>query len=187
MLLVITSATPYGLAKFGANPSTGGFWVNGWVITKIYLFIYLLIPFYELTYRSDPSTAFHAWWLKKRGIAQGLPFGEFRWYCSPFWGWNTPTPNFWGVNRRFQAKRAKYRKFHIIETTALISTNFCTKIETTNCSSPVVPISHPTNPIWRTAAIFKKTYNRHTSATVWRILLKFGMVTHIGPLQRSVR
>ena len=26
---------PYGCAKFGANTSTGGFWANGWNITKI--------------------------------------------------------------------------------------------------------------------------------------------------------
>ena len=34
------------------------------------------------------------------------------------------TPKFWGVNRRFQAKRAKYWKFHVIETTASISNKF---------------------------------------------------------------
>ena len=35
---------PYGCAKFGANPSTGGCWANGWNITKfIYLFIYLYL------------------------------------------------------------------------------------------------------------------------------------------------
>ena len=36
---------PYGCAKFGANPSTGGFWANGWNITKIF-FIHLFIPFF---------------------------------------------------------------------------------------------------------------------------------------------
>ena len=30
---------PYGCAKLGANPSTGGFWAHGWNITKI-IFIY---------------------------------------------------------------------------------------------------------------------------------------------------
>jgi len=34
---------PYGYAKFGANPSTGGFWANGWNITKFFLFIYLYL------------------------------------------------------------------------------------------------------------------------------------------------
>jgi len=48
--------------------------------------------------------------------------------------------NFHGVNRRFQAKRAKYWKFHVIETTASISTKFCTTIETIKLSSRVVPI-----------------------------------------------
>ena len=33
----------YGCAKFGANPSTGGFWANGWNIT---IFIYLFITFF---------------------------------------------------------------------------------------------------------------------------------------------
>jgi len=30
---------PYGCAKFGANQSMGGFWANGWNITKLFLFI----------------------------------------------------------------------------------------------------------------------------------------------------
>jgi len=49
-------------------------------------------------------------------------------------------PNFWGVNRRFQAKQAKYWKFHVIETKASISTKFCTAVETIKNSSWVVPI-----------------------------------------------
>ena len=38
---------PYSCAKFGANPSTGGLWANGWNISKffIYLFIYLYLFF----------------------------------------------------------------------------------------------------------------------------------------------
>jgi len=59
------------------------------------------------------------------------------------------------------------------------------------------------NPRWRTAAILKtvkssylcnrltdfekKLSNRHIYATVWPILMKFGRVTHIGPLQRRDR
>jgi len=33
----------------------------------------------------------------------------------------------------------------------------------------------------------KKSLNRHISATVWPILMKFGMVTHIGSWQRINR
>jgi len=77
----------------------------------------------------------------------------------PILGVKSPVnPNCGGVSRRFQAKRAKYWKFHVIETTASISTKFCTTIETIIWSSWVVPIGaqqiHYSR--WRTAAILKK-------------------------------
>ena len=45
-----------------------------------------------------------------------MPFGDSRigWYCSPFWGSNyAKNPDFWSVNRRFQAKRVKNSNFRI--------------------------------------------------------------------------
>ena len=61
---------------------------------------------------------------------------------SIFLGGESPeNPNFGGVNRRFQAKRAKYWKYHIIENPASISTKFCTTMNTIKRSSSVVPIS----------------------------------------------
>ena len=71
-----------------------------------------------------------------------VPFGGFV-DIAPHFGSEIPPPKkqFWGVNRRFQAKRAKYLKFHVIETTASISTKFCTMIETIKKSSWVVPIN----------------------------------------------
>jgi len=36
----------------------------------------------------------------------------------PHLGVKSSKPKFWGVNRHFQAKGAKYSNFHIIETTA---------------------------------------------------------------------
>ena len=70
-----------------------GKWVKYNEILFIYLFIYTF--FHQLTYRSDATTDFHAWWLKRRGLAQGCAFWGFRWHCSPFWGWNPPkTPIF---------------------------------------------------------------------------------------------
>ena len=65
---------PYGSAKFGADPSTGGA-SGGNIANFIYLFFFSF--FRELTYRSDPSTDFHAWWLKRRGLAQGCAFWGF--------------------------------------------------------------------------------------------------------------
>jgi len=41
------------------------------------------------------------------------------------------------------------------------------------------------NPRWRTAAILKKPLNRHISATVGPILMKFGTVTQIAPYRRQ--
>jgi len=52
---------------------------------------------------------------------------------------NDPVPC--GVNRRCQAKRAKYWKFYFIETTASILTKFDITIETTRWSSWMVPVS----------------------------------------------
>ena len=48
-------------------------------------------------------------------------------------------PQFWGVNRGFQAKLAKSKNMHIIKTTASIPTKFCTVIKTNKCPSWVVP------------------------------------------------
>ena len=42
------------------------------------------------------------------------------------------------------------------------------------------PNMPPTNPKWQTAAILGKKVYRRISAVVWPLLLKFGMVTHIG-------
>ena len=121
--------------------------VNGglqgkWVKYNEIFFIYLFIPFFhQLTYRSDATTDFHAWWFKRRGLAQGCAFWGFLFDIAPILGVKSPqNPNFWGLNRRFQAKRVKYWKFHVIETTASISTKFCTTIETIDKSSWVVPI-----------------------------------------------
>ena len=63
-------------------------------------------------------------------------------HCSPFTG-SSPFPpqkkQFWGMNRRFQAKLAKSKNVHIIKTTVSIPTKFCPVIKTTKCSSWVVP------------------------------------------------
>jgi len=60
---------------------------------------------------------------------------------APHFGGEIPeTPNFGGVNRRFQAKQAKYWKFQIIETTTSNSTKICTTIETIMWSSWMILI-----------------------------------------------
>ena len=76
--------TPWPITKkFGIGDYVGG--------------PYGCAKFHKLTYRSDPSMDFHAWWLKRRGFAQGCAFWGFRWHCSPFLGWNTPKPPILGA------------------------------------------------------------------------------------------
>ena len=113
-------------------------------------FIYTF--FRELTYRSDPSTDFHAYGSNNADWRKGVPFGGFV-DIVPNFGVKSPrNPNFGGTNRRFQAKRENYWKFHTTKTTSSISTKFCT-------------ICVPTNPRWWTAAILEKPLNGDMSAT----------------------
>jgi len=82
---------PYGLrlCQIWCKSAQGWELLGKWVKYNEILFIYLFIPFFrELTYRSDPSTDFYAWWLKRRGLTQGCAFWGFRRYCCPFWGLN---------------------------------------------------------------------------------------------------
>jgi len=106
---------PYNCAKFGANPLMG--LLDKWVKYNV---IFVSIPFFrELTFRWDPSTDFHAWWLKRRGLAQGCALWGFRWYCSPFWGLNSPKNIFGVVNRLYQAK-LNWRNFESFILTKLL-------------------------------------------------------------------
>ena len=115
------------------------------------------MPFFEeLTYRSDTATDFHAWWLRRRGLAQGCAFfGNFS-HCSPFRGSKPSKPNFvaWiGVfkpNSR-NKKRAYYQNYCIDSNQILHSDK---DHQMPFVGGPPTPI---TNPRWRTAAIFEKS------------------------------
>jgi len=110
----------------------GGFWA-----TK-FLFIYTF-------FMNSPTGQTSRWIFTLCGSndaysRKDVPFGGFVDIAPHFGGEIPRKPQFWGMNRRFQDKQAKYRKFHIIETTASISTKFCVTIETIKRSSWVVPI-----------------------------------------------
>jgi len=176
------STDDYVAANFGANPPMEGFWPNGWNIT---IFTYTYIAETHLQGRSVDGFS-HLMAQTTQTRARVCLLGATL-ILSHFGGEILQKPNFWGVNRRFQAKGVKYWKFHIIETTASISTKFCKTIETTKWSSRVVPVcAHEIQnggrpPFW------KKLLNRCISATVWPILMKFGTMTHVGHLQRIDR
>jgi len=56
--------------------------------------------------------------------ARMIIFGVFLILLPNFGGRIPPNPKFWDMNRHFQANRAKYLKFHIIETTRRFQPNF---------------------------------------------------------------
>ena len=174
---------PYGCAKFGANPSMGasGQMGNEFFFIYLYLFSWTHLQvrrnngFSRLMAQTTRTRA----WMCFLGVSLIL---------HPILGVKSPeNPNFWGVNRRFQAKRAKYWKFHVIETTASISTKFCTTIKTIKWSSWVAPIGAQQIQDGGRPPFWKKPLNRYISATVWPILIRFGTVTHVGLLQRTYR
>ena len=66
-------------------PDLKHFGANGWNKTNLKKNLFITF-FRELTYRSDPSTDFHAWWLKQRWLAQ---------WCA-FWGFVDIAPHFGG-------------------------------------------------------------------------------------------
>jgi len=109
-----------------------GTWVK---YNQNYFCLYL---FWQLTYRLDPLTDFHAWWLKRRGLAQGCAILGIFLHRSPYRGSKKPKKQFWSVNKRFQAKLAKSKNVYVIKTIASIPTTFCAVIKTTKCPLRVV-------------------------------------------------
>jgi len=100
------------------------------------------------------------------------------------------------MKRHLQAKRAKYWKFHIIETTASHTPVLRPFFQDFN---QILHNDRDHHAVSRWVAQYvpnksnkadgrhfeKKTLNPHISASVWQILMKSGLVTHAGPLQRT--
>ena len=82
----------------------GGFWANGWNITKdrpeifIYLFIYLYNFFSGTHLQVRPIDGFSRLMAQTTWTRTMVRILGFCWYCSPFWGWNPPPkkPQFCG-------------------------------------------------------------------------------------------
>jgi len=86
---------PLRLCQIRCISVHGGFWAHGWKVKYNQNYFYLCL-FWELTYRSDPSMDFHAWWLKRRGLAQGCALWGFFFTLVPIYsGSKTQKPQFW--------------------------------------------------------------------------------------------
>jgi len=94
-----------------------------------------------------------------------------------------PNPNLGSVKPNAQS----IETYIIIKTTASTPTKFCTTLKTTKCPS-LCDLGRP--PFWKKDGKqppFWKPLNRHISATVLPILMKFGTVTHNGPYKVTDR
>jgi len=140
---MITSASPTAvphLVQIRPRGASGRMGEN--IKKQFYLFIYLYL-FSGTNLQVRPVDGFSRSMAQTTRTRARVCLLGFRWYCSPFWEWNPPKPQFLGVGKRFQAKREKYWNFHIIEITLSISIKFCEMIETTKYSSRVVRIRTP--------------------------------------------
>ena len=94
-----------------------------------------------------------------------VPFGV-RTVGDIIWGKYAPkTPAKMGVNRRFQAKTAKYKNRHISETINSIKTKFEDQPTDQQLQFVGGLILTRSNPIWLQAAILKKWIWRHNGVT----------------------
>ena len=84
------AARPLRLRQIRCISVQGGL-LGTWVKYKQNYFY--LCPFWERTYRLDTATDIHAWWLKRRGLAQGCAFlGIF--HIAPHLGGQKPQKHF---------------------------------------------------------------------------------------------
>ena len=102
---------PYGCVKFGANPSTGASRQMS-KITKITKILFIYLYFKKSTNKPIGQTRRRIFTLDGSNDAdwrKNVPFGGFVDIAPPHFGGEiSRKPQFWGVSRRFQAKRAKY-------------------------------------------------------------------------------
>ena len=115
-------------AERNFNRSTWVVWTNTQFATVGFLCL-SFFWFLSHAHRSHQWTDFDNLCAIWRFSGQGCAFWGLGWYVVTFRGSNAPKPNFGGLNRHFQAKRAKYEKLHIIKTTTPISMKFCTMMQ----------------------------------------------------------
>ena len=112
LFLVITSVAPTAVPNLvQICPRGGASEQMGEILRKFYLFIYLFIYTFLGTHlQVRPVNGFSRLMAETTRTRSRMcqPFGGFVDIAAHFGGEIPQNPNFWGVNRRFQAKRAKY-------------------------------------------------------------------------------
>ena len=112
---------PYSYVKFGAHPPMGA---SGRMGEILRYFLFISLPVFGNSPRRQTRRRIFAHDGSNDADSRRMCRFGFRWYCSPFRGYNPPKLKSWGMNRRFQAKLAKLKNMHIIKTTGSIHPNF---------------------------------------------------------------
>ena len=150
--------------KFDTNPSTGGFWANGWNITKIIFYLYL---FFSGTCTGQTrGRIFTRDSSKDVKSRKDVPSGGLNDVPLNF-GVTLPRNwNFGGVNRTFKPERQKFQT--LITWNLLIRSwqNFYREYAPRVC---LRGWSHgsPNKSKMAAAAIFKKMHHSHVDMTTW--------------------
>ena len=173
---------PYGWAKFGSNPSMGGFWANGWNITK---FFFIFIFSVNSPTGQTRRRIFTLDGSNDADSRKNVTFGGFVDIAPHFRGEIPRKTQFLGREYAFSSQTGKILKVSCFRSYCIDFNQILHNDRDPQVVVACGPNRRPRNPRWRTAAMFKKKLNRHISATVWPILMKFGTVTHIGLLQRN--
>jgi len=140
------------------------------ILQNFYLFIYLFIYtlFLKLTYRSDRSADFPAWWFIQRASCKDVPFWGFVDSAAHLRGQIPENPDFGAENSNF----------HTLETTAPSANKILHNYKgypssvVQTCPKYVQDGGRP--PLWKIEKIAISTMD-------WRILTKFDTVVHLGP------
>jgi len=183
--LVQVIKLPLRLCQIWCKSFDGGL-LGKWVKYNEFFYLY----FFSWTHlQVRPVNGFSRWMAQTTRTRAWMCLLGVLLTLLPILGVKSPeNHNFGGVNRRFQSQTGKMLKVSCYRNYCI---DFNQIVHNERDHQEVVvdgPNRRPTNPRWRTADILKKKpLNRHISANVWPILMKFGTMTHIGPLQRIDR
>ena len=75
------------------------------VCVSVCLSVCVRHTFCQLAYRSDPSTDFYSWQLKRCGFTQGCAFWGSRWWIITFMGPKSPKTPFWGPKNKLNMRK----------------------------------------------------------------------------------
>ena len=174
---------PYGCAKLGAYPSTGGFWAHGWNITKI-IFIYAFLG--NAPTGQTPRRIFTHDGSNDADSRKDVHFFNFS-HCFPFRGSKTPkTSNFGAWIGVFKPNSRNRKTCILSKPLHRFQPNFAQAYRLPNALRGWSPHTHYKSKMADGRHLGKIEKSPYL-AVVQPILTKFGMLKHFDPLDRPDR